>query len=40
MENPDLISEIGNKNRKLIEEVYSWEVEKLKLIELYNKLIE
>jgi glycosyltransferase involved in cell wall biosynthesis len=39
MENPDLISEIGNKNRKLIERVYSWEVEKLKLIELYNKLI-
>ena len=30
MENPNLITEIGNKNRKLIEDVYSWEVEKLK----------
>ena len=40
MENPNLITEIGNKNRKLIEDVYSWEVEKLKLLELYNKLLD
>ncbi|MEA3477979.1 MAG: glycosyltransferase family 4 protein [Bacteroidota bacterium] len=38
LDDPELAEKMGNRGRKMVREKYNWDLEKLKLIDLYNSI--
>ena len=39
LSNDDIAQKIGNNGRKAVEQIYNWETQEKKLIDLYNRLL-